>query len=121
MKFVYWVEDNFYLPVTLWVDFKYNHYLIDRNGNRVGYRFYWADFTDYPVFSNPDDIPVVELAVRTEHWTMEEILTSFIEAISLYYAWLTNTITDSAIPNENEVEVVLQTFLQFCSTSTDIH
>ena len=26
MKFVYWVEDNFYLPVTLWVDFKYNHY-----------------------------------------------------------------------------------------------
>ena len=40
MKFVFWVEDNFYLPVTLWVDFKYNHYLIDRAGKRVGYRFY---------------------------------------------------------------------------------
>lgn len=38
-KFVRWVEANFSLPVTLWVDFKYNHYLIDRNGKRIGYRF----------------------------------------------------------------------------------
>ena len=32
MRFVYWVEDNFSLPVTLWVDFKYNHYLLDESG-----------------------------------------------------------------------------------------
>ena len=25
MRFVYWVEDHYFLPVTLWVDFKYNH------------------------------------------------------------------------------------------------
>ena len=111
MKFVYWVEDNFYLPVTLWVDFKYNHYLINRNGKRVGYRFYWADFKTYPVFDNPDDIPVIELPVRTEHWTMEEILTSFIEAISQYFAWLTNTLTDDLSLNEVEVEEVLQAYL----------
>ena len=111
IKFVYWVEDNFYLPVTLWVDFKYSHYLIDRNKKRVGYRFYWADFATYPVFDNPDDIPVIELPVRMEHWTLEEILTSFIEAISEYYAWLTNTITDDTEPDGREVEEVLQAYL----------
>jgi hypothetical protein len=97
--------------VTLWVDFKYNHYLVDRNGNRVGYRFYWADFASWPVFDNPEDIPVIELPVRTEKWTMEEILTSFIEAISQYFAWLTNTITERTEPNEAEVEEVLQAYL----------
>ena len=111
MQFVYWVEDNFYLPVTLWVDFKYEHYLIDRNKKRVGYRFYRADFATYPVFDNPDDIPVIELPVRTERWTIEEILTSFIEAITRYFAWLTNTITDDARLDEDEVEEVLQTYL----------
>lgn len=109
MRFVYWVEDHFSLPVTLWVDFKYNHYLIDRNGKRVGYRFYWADFADYPVFDNPDDIPVIELPVRTERWSLEEILTSFIEAITLYFAWLMNDFTEETQPDE--VEEVLQAYL----------
>ena len=115
MKFVYWVEDNFYLPVTLWVDFKCNHYLINRNRKRVGYRFYWVDFASYPLFDNPDDIPVIELPVRTEHRTIEEILTSFIEAISLYYAWLTNTLINDTKPNECEVDEVLQAYLCACS------
>ncbi len=110
MKFVYWVEDHFSLPVTLWVDFKYNHYLITRNKKRVGYKFYWVDFVNYPVFENPDDIPVIELAVRTEHWTIEEILVSFIEAISQYYAWLLNANTDAYVPDEDEVEQVLQAY-----------
>ena len=112
MQFVYWVEDNFYMPITLWVDFKYNHYLIDREGKRVGFRFYWADFANYPVFDNPDDIPVIELPVRTERWTMEEILASFIEAISEYYGWLMN---DGTEPSEEETEEVLQAYLQNCS------
>ncbi len=111
MHFVYWVEDHFHMPVTLWVDFKYNHYLIDRKGKRVGYRFYWVDFASYPVFNNPDDIPVIELPVRTEHWTVEEILQSFIEAISQYFAWLTNTLTDDTEPDAAEVEEILQEYL----------
>ena len=111
MKFVYWVEDNFSMPVTLWVDFKYNHYLVTRTGKRVGYKFYWVDFANYPVFENPDDIPVIELPVRTERWTMAEILTSFIEAISEYYDWLLGTNTDTSIPDENEVKQVLQAYL----------
>lgn len=110
-RFVRWAEAHFAFPVTLWVDFKYNHYLLDREGNRVGYRFYWADFASWPVFDNPEDIPVIELPVRTEHWSMEEILASFIEAISQYFAWLTNTITETTEPNEAETEEILQAYL----------
>jgi len=113
MRFVYWVEDNYSLPVTLWVDFKYNHYLVDRNGQRVGFRFYWADFTTYPVFENEDDIPVIELPVRTEYWSMEEILSSFIEAITFYFAWLTNQISDTFHCDEEEVEQILQAYLDW--------
>ena len=108
MDFVYWVEDNFSLPITLWVDFKYNHYLIDQTGKRVGYNFYWAKLT--PVFDNPDDIPVIELPVRTEHWTMEEILSSFIEAITMYFQWLTGAPITG--PDANQVEEVLEAYLQ---------
>ena len=113
MKFVYWVEDHFHLPVTLWVDFKYNHYLISKNGKRVGYKFYWADFKTYPVFENFDDIPVIELPVRTEHYTIEEILTSFIDAISMYYAWLSNALTDNYTTDINATEEVLQAYLEY--------
>ena len=112
MDFVYWVEDHFALPVTLWVDFKYNHYLIDTSGKRVGYRFYWAEFKAYPTFTDPDDIPVIELPVRTERWCMEDILRSFIEAISLYYIWLGNGISDTSAPDAEMVEQVLQAYLQ---------
>ena len=90
MKFIYWVEDNYSLPVTLWVDFKYRHYLVDRSKKRVDYQFYWVDFATFPVFDNFDDIPVIELPVRIEKRTMDEILGSFIEAISHYFAWLSN-------------------------------
>lgn len=117
MKFIYWVEDNYNLPITLWVDFKYKHYLIDRNGKRVGYRFYWVDFENYPVFNNPDDIPVIELPVRTEHWTIQEILASFIEAITDYFAWLANAFDGDFAPDEELVESVLQHYLRDCDSN----
>ena len=113
MQFVYWVEDHFHLPVTLWVDFKYNHYLISQDGKRVGYKFYWADFKTYPVFENFDDIPVIKLPVRTEHYTIEEILSSFIDAISLYYVWLSNALTDDYATDINATEEVLQAYLEY--------
>ena len=116
MQFVYWVEDNFYLPVTLWVDFKYEHYLIDRNKKRVGYRFYWADFATYPVFDNPDDIPVIELPVRTERQTEAEILTSFIEGISHYFAWLSGADMREYTPEEAEVNGILEAYLDNCNS-----
>lgn len=70
-----------------------------------------TDFERYPVFENVNDLPVIELPVRTEHWSIEEILTSFIEAISLYYAWLMNSITDDMAPDAFEVEEVLQPYM----------
>ena len=111
--FVEWIEGNYSFPITLWVDFEYNHYLISRDGRRVGYLFYWADFATYPVFDNKEDIPQIRLPVRTEHSTIEEILTSFIEAISNYYAWLSNEIMEDYQFDEDEVEEILQAYLKF--------
>lgn len=110
-KFISWVEKNFNIPITLWVDFEYRHYLKDRNGNRVGYLFYWTDFNTYPIFENANNIPEIRLPVRTEKSTTEEILTSFIEAITCYFAWLCNEISEEYIPNETDIEEILQEYL----------
>lgn len=110
--FISWVEKNFHLPVTLWVDFEYKHYLVRRDGKRAGFLFYWADFDEYPVFNNQKDIPMIRLPVRTEHSTMEEILASFIEAISYYFAWLCNDFTDGFTAEEADVEEILQAYLE---------
>lgn len=112
IRFVYWVEDHYNLPVTLWVDFKYSHYLLNSQKQRVGYKFYWVAFESFPVFNNWDDLPVIELPVRTEHYTMEEILASFIEAITCYFAWLTNTIGDDYQPESDVVEEILQAYFK---------
>ena len=110
-SFVTWVEQNYRIPITLWVDFEYKHYLVSRSGKRVGYLFYWNDFTSYPNFDNEEYIPCISLPVRTEHSTIEEILTSFIEAITDYYAWICNEIYEEYIPNEDYVEEILQAYL----------
>lgn len=111
-KFVSWVEKNFNIPITLWVDFEYKHYLKDRQGKMVGYLFYWSDFNNYPNFENIDDIPEIRLPVRTEHSTIEEILTSFIEVITCYFAWICNEISENYVPDEKVVEEILQEYLK---------
>ena len=118
MDFVYWVEDHFSLAVTLWVDFKYNHYLVDKAGKRVGYKFYCADWMPYPVLESWDDIPVIELPVRMEHSSIDEILFSFIEAISCYYAWLKNEYNNYT-PKENETAEILYTYLSETNQEAD--
>lgn len=110
--FVKWVENNYRVPITLWVDFEYNHYLVSRKGKRVGYLFYWSDFSSYPFFDNKDDIPQIRLPVRTEHSTVEEILSSFIEAITDYYAWICNEIEEYT-SDKSETEEILQKYLNF--------
>lgn len=111
--FVRWVESHYALPITLWVEFEYKHYLISRTGQRVGYLFYWADHSSYPVFDNKEDIPQIRLPVRTERSTMEEILRSFIEAITNYYAWICNELCEGCEPNEQETEEILRKYLRF--------
>lgn len=110
-SFIKWVEKNFDIPITLWVDFEYNHYLIRRDKKRVGYLFYWVDFSAYPLFNNKEDIPQIRLPVRTEYSTIEEILRSFVEAITDYYAWICNEINDEYIVNDDDVEEILQAYL----------
>ena len=116
LNFVNWVENNYAIPITLWVDFEYKHYLVRRDGKRVGYLFYWSDFSDYPNFSNKNDIPYIRLPVRTEHWSIEEIISSFIEAIFDYYAWICNEIHEDYSINNADVEELLQKYLNFKNT-----
>ncbi|MBE6870794.1 MAG: hypothetical protein E7491_02485 [Ruminococcaceae bacterium] len=111
--FVNWVENNFSIPVTLWVDFEYRHYLIRRDGKRVGFLFYWSDFSSYPAFTDKNDIPEIRLPVRTEKSTVEEILYSFIQAITLYFAWICNELDDGFEPEDNDVEDILQQYMNF--------
>lgn len=112
-RFVAWVESSFYLPITLWVDFEYRHYLLRRDRKRVGYLFYWADFSDYPRFERAEDIPIIRLPVRTERSTMDEILSSFIEALSCYFAYLLNEMHEGYAPNEAEVGEILRAYRQW--------
>ena len=112
MAFVYWVEDCYQLPITLWVDFQYKHYLI-RDGKRVGYRFYWVDYPSLEVFDNFDDIPVIELPVRLENQSLEAVLRSFAAAISHYYAWLLGLDMHSFDPEEALTEAILRDYYIF--------
>lgn len=115
--FVRWVEANYSIPVELWVDFEYKHYLLTRKGKRVGYLFYWSDFPDYPVFSNADDAPIIKLPVRTEKSALKDILGSFIEAITDYFAWLCNEVNEDSRPDERYVDEILETYMNFRETS----
>ena len=105
--FAYWVEDHYPMPVTLWADFKYNHYLLDENKQRVPYKFYWVEFENYPVFLKEEDIPVIELAARTEHTSKEQLLRNFASAITHYFTWLNNTYQKGFLPNKADVEEIL--------------
>lgn len=104
--FMTWVEEHFALPVPLWVDFEYKHYLVSREGGRKGYLFYWSDADTWPDFDDEDAIPMIRLPVRDERWTINEILASFIEGITDYYAWLCKA---KLSPDEKEqtVETIL--------------
>ena len=117
--FVAWAQASFRFPVSLWVDFEYKHYLITREGKRVGYLFYWADWENYPVFRDPDKGPSIRLPVRTGKYSPEEILTSFVEAISDCFAWLLNELTEDFIPSEQDVEEILQSYLLYRKQNTD--
>ena len=104
------MEDHYARPVTLWVDVKYNHYLQDSDKKRVGYKFYWVDFKTYPVFENFDDIPVIELPVRTEKQTVDQILKSFIGAITHYFAWLSRLDLNGYAPDPELVNKIFETY-----------
>lgn len=109
MHYVHWVEDYYHMPVTLWVDFEYKHYLRNENGTQTAYRFYWVAFDTFPVFEKEADIPVIRLAVR--HHTVEETLTAFTEAITCYFAWLANK---KPVADRTTVEAIMDAYKAYC-------
>ena len=111
MHYVHWVEDHYNMPVTLWVDFEQKHYFRNADGTRGAYRFYWVPFDTFPVFEKEADIPVIRLAVRTEHQAMLQILTSFTEAMTGYFTWLANEVPGS---DRTTVEAVMASYKAYC-------
>ena len=107
MEFVYWVEDHYHLPITLWVDFEYRHYLVSKEKKRVGYLFYWVEADLNEPFLREADIPVIRLAAREERWSREEILASFIEGICCYFHWLSTGSATDYVPGEALVAEIL--------------
>ena len=99
------------MPITLWVDFEYKHYVLNRKKQRLGHIFYWNDFDNETVFNNEEDIPMIRLPVRTEYYTIEEILESFIKAITHYFAWLSNIMSNEFECDDNDVEEILNAYL----------
>jgi hypothetical protein len=69
-----------------------------------------VDFVTYPVFENFDDLPVIELPVRTEKSTMDEILASFAEAITHYFAWLSGMDMNGFTADSGQVEAILRAY-----------
>lgn len=110
MDFLYWVEDHYPVPVTLWVDFKHKHYLLDENKKRTLYRFYWVDYESLANFDSFDDIPVIELAARGEKQSLDALLSSLIDAISHYYAWLSGEDMKKFQPDQALTEEILRKY-----------
>lgn len=111
MHYVHWVEDHYRVPVTLWVDFEQKHYLRMDDGKQTAYRFYWVPFTTFPVFEKEEDIPVIRLAVRRDHHSIREILTSFTQAITCYFTWLSK---EEPAWDQATVEDVLTAYKSYC-------
>lgn len=110
MGFAYWVEDRYAMPITLWVDFQYKHYLLDPDRKRVAYRFYRVDYESLESFDRFEDIPVIELAVRCEKRSMDAVLFSFTEALTCYFAWLSGEKMDTFRPDPQLAEEILQLY-----------
>ncbi len=103
-RFVNWVESNYEMPITLWVDFEYRHYLVSRKKKRVGFLFYWDD--------DLSQMPVLRLPVRTEKSTMEEILGSFAEGLDMYFTWIKGEMHEEYKADEQWVDSVLNKYAQ---------
>lgn len=112
MHYVHWVEDHYHMPVTLWADFEYKHYLRRENGQKANYRFYWVDFDTFPVFTKEPDIPVIRLPVREDP---EKVLAAFTAAITHYFTWLGDYAMEGYEPAEDTVKAIMDTYKAYCA------
>lgn len=109
-NFMDFIESTYPLKTPIIVSFYNRDKLIDRNGKKVGFIFYWSDFKNYPNIYTEDDLPIIELPVNNDKWSMDEIITSFIEALTMYWAWCLNIMSDEYITDNSLVDSILMEY-----------
>ena len=110
LNFIDFIESEYSLKTPLNIKFFNKDYLIDRIGKKVGYIFYWSDFKKYPNIYSEDELPSVLLPVSKSKWSIDEILLSLIEALSMYYAWCLNIMTDNYEVDNSLVDAILKEY-----------
>ena len=111
-KFNAYLLKKYQFPICLVIDFVDKYYLVTPENRQSGYIFSYDDVTTYPDFSNIQFYPYVKLPVKgyNEKWTKEEILSSYIEAITDYFAWLLGKINEEYY-DEEEIYEILDEYL----------
>lgn len=104
------IESEYSLKTPLHIAFFNKDHLIDRTGKKVGYIFYWPDFKNYPNIYSENELSSIELPVSKNKWSVDEILTSFIEALSMYYAWFLNIMHDNYEVDNSLVDSILKEY-----------
>lgn len=116
-SFLKWVQANYSIPVKLQVDFCYNHFLLQRNHKHAYYLFHYESINEYPNFNKQDKLPIIYLPVRTEHCNIEDIIYSFVRAITWYYAWICHKPLDDYEISDADVEEVFLKYLDYKQSS----
>ena len=111
VKFIEWVEENYNIQIPVLVDFVDKNYLVE-NGKRCGYLFYYHEFENYPEFNDALDLPYIVVPVKGYNvkWSLRDILGSFIEALTDYFAWLDNSLEEDADIQEVVEEILKRYF-----------
>lgn len=111
--FVNWVYNNYNVSTPVYINCINENFVKcdDDDDVEQGYVFQWANFDDYPNLHNDETCPVIELPVKEEIWSFEDILFSLMEAISCYFAWCLNEI-DTFTIDEEEINTILDKYLE---------
>ena len=117
--FIAWAEAHFVFPVTLWIDFRYRHYLVNREHRRMGYIIYFKPDVRPEELSDEDDMPVADIPVRREHWLFDEILYSLIECITEYYLWLLDRQAESVNDHADDMLEILSLYKAYLGAPED--
>lgn len=110
--FVNWVYNNYNVMTPVYINCVNEDYVTCENDEtEQGYIFNWGDFDNYPNVRNEEICPVIELPVKEDKWSFEDILFSLMEAISCYFAWCLNKI-DTFTVDEEEINNILNKYLE---------
>lgn len=109
-NFMNWVQQNYNITTPLYVEFINADHLIYKDNQRVGYIFDWYDYDKYPNIYETDKIPLIKLQVKEGKWSKSSIIESFIEALTLYFYYIMNEITDELEIDYSVVDYILNEY-----------